>query len=323
MQEPVLFNFATKELSQDAFFCWLLSWGNEKYKNTQMHIIATEIFRDIIEDEIIINKIEIKQQYKKIDFCIRLNENITIVFEDKIKTTEHDNQLERYREIISEEYPEDKLFFVYLKTDVLFQTEYSYVEEFGYKIYDLFSIFDKLSRKTDNDIYNDYMKYLTQKVESYKNFGKIRYSKWGQNEWVGLCYSLQNEIEQSAFYDIWQGREVYWGIIESDYLLGKKVWASLEIKHSLDNNDGRLCVLLHIDDKRLNKYVIRDKLKIKFEKVFVNENIEINNRTGKIINFIRFRDFPVIKNDFIDFIKTKELLKNILGKFENGVKWKK
>jgi hypothetical protein len=321
MVEPILFNFATKELSQDAFFCWLFSWADEKYNGTQLYTIAKDILKDITNENININSIEIKQQHKNIDFFIRIDQNITIVFEDKIKTSQHDDQLERYRSIISEEYPEDKLFFVYLKTDILFQDEYLAVKESNYKIYDLFTIYDKLPKKTDNAIYNDYIKYLTEKIKSYQEFEKIRYSKWEQNEWKGLCYKLQKELKQSIFYDIWQGRELYWGITESDYLLGKKVWASLEIKHSLGNNFGRLVIILHIEDGRLNKSAIRDELNVKFEKIFKEENIQINNRTGGIMNFIVFNDFPILeKGGYIDFVKTKEYLEKILKKFENKVK---
>jgi hypothetical protein len=320
--EPILFNFATKELSQDAFFCWLFSWAEEKYNNTQMYTVAKDLLKDITNENIIINSIEIKQQYKKIDFFLTINQNTVIVFEDKIKTSQHDNQLERYRDIISEEYPEYKLFFVYLKTDILFPHEYSVVEESKYQVYDLFTIFNKLLRKTDNDIYNDYINYLTQKIKSYQDFEKIRYSKWEQNEWIGLCYKLQKELKQSVYYDIWQGRELFWGITESDYLLGKNnVWASLEIKHSLGNNFGRLVIILHIEDDRLNKSTIRDELNLKFEKIFKDENIQINNRTGGIMNFIIFNDFPIVeKSGYINFIKTKEYLKKILKTFEKSVK---
>lgn len=32
MATPNLFKFATSELSQDAFICWLLSWAKKNYK---------------------------------------------------------------------------------------------------------------------------------------------------------------------------------------------------------------------------------------------------------------------------------------------------
>lgn len=33
--EPNIFHFATKELSQDAFLCWLLSWAKNDYNKTE------------------------------------------------------------------------------------------------------------------------------------------------------------------------------------------------------------------------------------------------------------------------------------------------
>lgn len=30
MTRPNLFNYATSELSQDAFICWILSWGTSE-----------------------------------------------------------------------------------------------------------------------------------------------------------------------------------------------------------------------------------------------------------------------------------------------------
>jgi len=319
-EEPVLFNFATKELSQDAFFCWLFSWAEEKFNNTQLYVIAKEFLKDILNEDIIVNSLEIRQQYNKIDFFLRINKSIIIIFEDKIKTSQHDNQLARYRNIISKEYSKDKLFFVYLKTDILFQHEYYIVKEFKYKIYDIFSIYNKLLRKNNNNIYNDYIKYLTQKIKSYQDFEKIRYSKWEQNEWIGLCYKLQKIIQQSVYYDIWQGRELYWIIMESDYLLDKKLRASLEIKHSLGNNYGRLVILLHVEDGRLNKYTIRDELRKKFEKLFKDENIQINNKIGITTNFIIFNDFPIVEKGYINFMKTKEYLEKIMIIFEKKVK---
>jgi hypothetical protein len=88
-------------------------------KNIDLNLVANYI----TNKNIIINKIEIYRQYKDIDFYIRLNEELVILFEDKIKTNAHDNQLERYNKIIKEKYPNDKIFFVYIKSDFVFAKE--------------------------------------------------------------------------------------------------------------------------------------------------------------------------------------------------------
>ena len=38
MNHPNLFSFATSELSQDAFICWLLSWENPKISESDKEL---------------------------------------------------------------------------------------------------------------------------------------------------------------------------------------------------------------------------------------------------------------------------------------------
>ena len=37
---PNLFDYATKELSQDAFFCWLLAWADEECRDADSTLHA-------------------------------------------------------------------------------------------------------------------------------------------------------------------------------------------------------------------------------------------------------------------------------------------
>ena len=312
---PSIFTFGTKELSQDAFFCWLLSWSEQKYLNTEVHQVAKSILQEIIGEEIIVKKLCITQQYKNIDFYLRINENLTVCFEDKISTTIHDDQLERYSVSISEKYPNDRLFFVYLKTDIVFPEEKEAVEKHGYIILDLFKINALLKNKIKNDIYNDFVSYIDDKVKSYTDFEKIRCSKWQKNEWVGFCNKLKNDFFEDADMGFWQGREFYFIMHESDYIHDKTVYTSLEIKHSQGNNFGRLTILLHIDDGRLNKYNIRDKIMEKINNVFKNVNKQVNNRVGSLINLVTFNDFPCVEKGFINYEKSREYVINIYNKF--------
>ena len=108
--EHNIFKYATKELSQDAFLCWLLSWynidENEDEEVNKLKEIAIKFLEIILgKDDNLRNneyKIEIKRQYKKIDVLILLKnkDNIqdneyekAIIIEDKIFSSEHDNQI--------------------------------------------------------------------------------------------------------------------------------------------------------------------------------------------------------------------------------------
>lgn len=63
------------------------------------------------------NDVEIRREWKNIDILIIIKEtdkNIVIAIENKIKSSEHSNQLERYREIIEKEFVNFKKLFVFL-----------------------------------------------------------------------------------------------------------------------------------------------------------------------------------------------------------------
>ena len=315
--KPSLFAFATKELSQDAFFCWLLSWSINEYENNPLNIVSNRIIEFIVDKNISIEKIDIQRQKGNIDFYIRINEKIIIVFEDKIKTNFHNNQLEKYKNIISEWFPNDEPFFVYIKSDLVFPNERQEVEDNGFKVIDIYKIFSLLQHNIKNDIYMDYFNYIENKINRYKNFEKIKYSLWGQDEWYGFIYQLINiEAIEYNCYDLWQGRELWFMIKASKYSDDKKYWVSLEIKHSLAYNKGRLTILLHIEDNLLDKKSVKNDVTEKLKGIYKNENIEINNRTGKISTVINFKDFPVIdQNGYFDYIKTKEYLLKIINEF--------
>ena len=64
--------------------------------------------------------VEIRREWKSIDILILINEdrtNIAITIENKIRSSEHSNQLTRYREIIEKEFPNHIKLFIYLTPD--------------------------------------------------------------------------------------------------------------------------------------------------------------------------------------------------------------
>ena len=100
-----LFQFATKELSQDALICWLINWINYKQENEELYNKARKLLNDIIiksKHEINIEeyKISIFQQRYNIDILLLLEKNdekYAIIIEDKKFTTENNNQIKKYR----------------------------------------------------------------------------------------------------------------------------------------------------------------------------------------------------------------------------------
>ena len=97
-----IFNFATSELSQDAVIAWCLNWINENPSSKLYPLALTLLARMGISGDEAKNGIMIEQQYKHIDVLVSVkNCNKVIIIEDKVYTTEHDDQIAKYKEEIT------------------------------------------------------------------------------------------------------------------------------------------------------------------------------------------------------------------------------
>ncbi len=144
MTTPNLYDFATKELSQDATIAYILAWADPKYRklHPQLHALGTELLCSLLctqEMDIPIIKtlqiktqvpLRIKTQDVRIDILVRINvdqntDRIILIIEDKVGTTEHLNQIERYKEAVEKRYSGsyDHLVAVYLKTGKVLKEE--------------------------------------------------------------------------------------------------------------------------------------------------------------------------------------------------------
>lgn len=102
-----LFQFATSELSQDAFICWCLNWFNDDRK-PRLREMAISLIKRMAGD-IDVQSVEIIRQYSdkavfgdgkelavKTDVFAIINHSIGLIIEDKTFTGIHDNQIYRY-----------------------------------------------------------------------------------------------------------------------------------------------------------------------------------------------------------------------------------
>lgn len=138
---PNIFNYATRELSQDAMICWLLAClhsKDETYKKIGVDFIRF-VLQDssLAESEITLEASSPHKQYYKMDVyaVVRVrNKIVPIIFEDKTNTYLHSGQFESYCKTVhswlnSESYLEnsrrdfkddnltwDNILYVYFKT---------------------------------------------------------------------------------------------------------------------------------------------------------------------------------------------------------------
>lgn len=172
-----MFKYATKELSQDAFICWLINYINtdeEEYKSVAkdfIELIANKINNEKLKEYIKNNdyKVEIKHQYKNIDVLLKIGE-FYIIIEDKIKTNEHGDQINKYyysllksirdeREVKGEFY----IFTCYFKI----YDEYKSKDKSVNAIINRIDIINFLEKIKNRNLYmEDYYKYLKE-IEDY------------------------------------------------------------------------------------------------------------------------------------------------------------
>ena len=105
-----IFDFATKELSQDAVISWILNWIN--YPESGFYKLGINMLKllskfngeldslDSMDTEKN-KKVLIKQQVENADIVVvykpKDGAKQILIIEDKVDTSEHDNQIEKYK----------------------------------------------------------------------------------------------------------------------------------------------------------------------------------------------------------------------------------
>lgn len=183
-----LFDYATKELSQDAFLRWFFkSYKDEQFKPIVADFISTFTKGQLNEQrpQLTVDKddysiIEAFAQLNDIDISIDIqlsNGKRTLVIEDKTDSEEHNNQLETYNKRIEKwKYPngsfEQCVYKIFYKTSTIDRSEKDRVERAGWTCFDLDSIwnfFKKYQNKTNSDVLNDYINHLQKLINESKN----------------------------------------------------------------------------------------------------------------------------------------------------------
>ena len=198
-----LFDYATKELSQDAFLRWFL----ENYDDKEIGPIVVDFinyfskgqarsrqgfcldYEDITELKAFsqVNDIDISVDFKSRKF----EGHRTIVIEDKTYSNEH-NQLKTYNEAIEKWHyeegltPEQCVYKVFYKTHKIEEEEQKRVEIAGWvpfgieKIHEFFS---KYLGKTHSDVLNDYINHINDIYDCYDKVSDKPLKEWNSTNW--------------------------------------------------------------------------------------------------------------------------------------------
>lgn len=204
MKKPNIFDFASSELSQDAVLIWLANWAKNENSTIDTHLHETGKY--FLNSLLIktgksfnsFNKIKVIPQYHKIDIYIELTteeDKFAIIIEDKTKSSEHSNQLEKYyTKISNKDFEKEQIIPIYLKTG--FQHDFDKIDN-RYSIYlakDLLRVFAYgLKQGVKNEIFTDYFNYLTRlqsqfeiDKRSFEEFSHKTLKEWNWWNWIGF-----------------------------------------------------------------------------------------------------------------------------------------
>lgn len=183
-----LFDFATSELSQDAFLCWSLNWLGVKedtedpyykYGKAMLDLFLGEYKKDTYKE------VKVLKQFNKIDVLVLFKDNndnqYALIIEDKTNTSEHNEQIKKYKEQLNDELSkrhdikyrnlaENQIYSTYVKTGIMY-TDDKFKANESTVIIDINNLHDVISKHVGlckSDIILDYYEYLKKEI-NYRN----------------------------------------------------------------------------------------------------------------------------------------------------------
>ncbi len=218
-----LFDYATKELSQDAFLRWLFE--NFDCEDNSLKTASQSVLKrlcKIPQNEKITN-VTTYSQWHKVDIFILVETDkrkIALFIEDKVFSSVHDNQLDKYNNIIENSIKNkgwdlnrlgcssENAVKVFYKTLWLSEEEITAVKNAGWEIYDIFRInelFKELSN-TNCVLLNQYIEHIKEieQIFSTKDMPKtsekgLDLIKWKAYFEFELIPRLKNDFKNLDF----------------------------------------------------------------------------------------------------------------------------
>lgn len=314
---PNLFQWATSELSQDAFLCWFIDWTHPAYKgvNTLLTDSATSFINLMTNGKIkSIDSLTIKRQFKSIDIVIVINDKHVLLIEDKVHSKEHGNQLSRYKKLLENEYSDKMIYPIYLKTGD--QSRYKSANDNGYKIIrrkDLLDVLEKgIQSGISDSIYVDFTNFLKRRRSSVQSYLALPFADWHWDSWKGFYQNIQKEFNDGTWDYVPQrngGFLGYWWHWNSGKIDDVYFEYYLQLEHT------KLCIKIYVEGTKENKYHVRNQFRQKLYPLAKEHKIDIrqNGRIGKWMTVAALSNEYRIKdnNDVIDMSATINNLKRI------------
>ena len=279
---PNIFRYASSELSQDAFICWLISWAKPGFseEDAALHKTALELIEALFEKhghsyDTPPGSVEVRQQYNDMDVVVVLDGEIALLIEDKVHASAHSGQLDRYRSTLVDEFGKENVFPIYFKTGD--QSDFQHARENGYEPFlrdGFLEVLDSgLSRGLNNDVFRNYRRHLLEMKRKVESFEGTPADEWPQAAWKGFFQLLQTRLGHGSWKYVPLGDFMgfWWHSFSSN---GCRQYLQLEEK--------KLCFKIAVDEES-NQKPLREKWHERVIDASRGESLQVEkpNRFGK------------------------------------------
>ncbi|MBE6462873.1 MAG: hypothetical protein E7005_03845 [Alphaproteobacteria bacterium] len=294
MEQPNIFDYATSELSQDAFLCYLLAFGKEQYKKDfpKEYTIAHKFLAKcgIEKTEEILS---IERQVEHIDVLIVTASHILII-EDKTYTNEHDDQIIRYVKNIrsnDKKFSGDKKIKVcYFKTGDYVKGYVPSAEQKVLSKKDCCSLKrDDMLELLENDyscnlIFENFYKRLNSVKERIKACDDKDIYTWNTEKWFDYLY---NALQGHNFNIGWvhNARGGFYGCwFDWHNVTGGEDYKQIEISFA-DGNTSQVKMCYKFSGKNKETTLNSNSLIKELQKKTIAKGFNASNRKGKTTTY--------------------------------------
>ncbi|ETY71918.1 PD-(D/E)XK nuclease family protein [Bifidobacterium moukalabense] len=191
-----LFDYATSELSQDAFICWICAQfdSNDATVRTASQNLLHAFLGGNDNDPVGVK--EIYRQKENIDVLLLLQykgQEFPIVVEDKTSSRYHNDQLDRYRTSAASIYDRGKndIRVVYFKTETVYEEQD--IRNKCDIVLNRKDILECLNTTSKNPILMDYVDRLKRICARYDQYRSLPVKDWSYDGWCGFFEYLQKK----------------------------------------------------------------------------------------------------------------------------------
>ena len=212
-QIPNIFDYATKELSQDAFISWLIMWSyntgevktGDKLMYEPIYHASQDFIKMLLGDDYIYN-IQVKQlhlQKYNADIIVEFENDVVLLIEDKVNALADKTQIDRYMTAIKKD--KHNLSLRPAKPVLLITGNQDYIDDGTINIIRRKDIIECLGKHIafcqNHVLYADFYDYMTRKEDEFNKWQDVPVSDWSPETVEGFYSALKdNGIDGSYGY---------------------------------------------------------------------------------------------------------------------------